>query len=223
VFLYYARAIDSTMLVALSDLASEQSAPTQKTMQDLQWFLDYAATRPEATVRYHRSAMILAISSDGSYLSAKRSRSRVGGYFYLSDEPSYDPTSAPPPINGSILVIANILKNVVSSTAEAEIAGCFTNAQEGCAVRNTLDDMGWKQPTTQLTTDNSCAEGFANRTMKQKKTKAMDMRYYWVLDRCDQKQYFILWRKGSTNIADYFSKHHPPDHHISIRSKFLHV
>jgi len=46
--------------------------------------------------------------------------------------------------------------------------------------------------------------------MKQKKTKVADVRYYWVLDCCDQKQYFILWRKGSTNLSDYFSKHPPP-------------
>ena len=30
IFLYYARAVDSTMLVALSALASEQASPTQK-------------------------------------------------------------------------------------------------------------------------------------------------------------------------------------------------
>jgi len=167
--------------------------------------------------------MILAISSDGSYLSAKRSRSRVGGYFYLSEEPSNEPDSPPPPRNGAVLVIANILKNVVSSAAEAEIAGCFTNAQEGCAIRTTLEEMGWPQGTTQITTDNSCAEGFANETIKQKKTKAIDMRYYWIIDRCNQKQYFIIWRRGKTNLADYFSKHHSPEYHVQMRPLYLHV
>jgi len=211
------------MLVALSDLASEQSSPTQKTMLDLTWFLDYAASNPNAILRYRRSKMLLAISSDGSYLSATRSRSRVGGYFYLSEEPSTDPDSPPPNLNGAVLVIANILKNVVSSAAEAEIAGCFTNAQEGCGIRTALEEMGWPQNTTQITTDNKCAEGFANETIKQKKTKAIDMRYYWIIDRTNQKQYFIQWRKGSTNLADYFSKHHPKEHHVQMRPVYLHV
>jgi len=44
---YYARAIESTMLIALSDLTSEQAAPTLRTMEDLKWFLDYAACNPQ--------------------------------------------------------------------------------------------------------------------------------------------------------------------------------
>jgi len=56
---------------------------------------------------------------------------------------------------------------VVSSTAEAEIAGdCFTtNAQEACALRNknALEEMGWPQGTTQITTDTECAECFAKQ------------------------------------------------------------
>ena len=44
-FLYYAREVESTMLVALSALASEQASPTQKTMEKVMTFLDYAASQ----------------------------------------------------------------------------------------------------------------------------------------------------------------------------------
>ena len=44
VFLFLARAVDSTMLTPLSALASEQAAPTEKTMQKCLQFLDYAAS-----------------------------------------------------------------------------------------------------------------------------------------------------------------------------------
>ena len=45
VFLFLARAVDSTMLTPLSALASEQAAPTEKMMQNCPHFLDYAASQ----------------------------------------------------------------------------------------------------------------------------------------------------------------------------------
>ena len=51
-FLYYARAVDSTMLVALSTLGSAQTKGTEKTMNAAVTLLNYAATHPNATVRY---------------------------------------------------------------------------------------------------------------------------------------------------------------------------
>jgi hypothetical protein len=30
-----------------------------------------------------------------------------------------------------------------------------------------------------------------------------------------------FWRKGTTNRADYFSKHHPTSHHQAMRSIYL--
>ena len=40
VFLYYAIAIDNTVLVALSNIGSEQSRATSKTMDEVQQLLD---------------------------------------------------------------------------------------------------------------------------------------------------------------------------------------
>jgi hypothetical protein len=79
--LYYARAIDSTMGVALSSLSSEQSTATANTEAKITQLLDYAATHPDATVRYHGSDMQLKIHSDASYLSEPKSRSRAAGHF----------------------------------------------------------------------------------------------------------------------------------------------
>jgi len=44
VLLYYARAIDPTMLVALSTLASQQAAGTQATLHALTQLLNYSAS-----------------------------------------------------------------------------------------------------------------------------------------------------------------------------------
>ena len=47
-FLYYARAVDDTMLHALNELASQQSKGTEQTLKATLHFLNYAATLPDA-------------------------------------------------------------------------------------------------------------------------------------------------------------------------------
>ena len=43
-FLYYARALDNTMLTALNDIGSQQALPTEKVKGKVQQLLDYANT-----------------------------------------------------------------------------------------------------------------------------------------------------------------------------------
>ena len=31
----------------------------------------------------------------------------------------------------------------------------------------------------------------------------------------------MYWAKGADNNADYFTKHHPPSHHLAIRPKYV--
>jgi hypothetical protein len=67
--LYYARAVDPTVLMPLNDIATEQTKATEKTQAATNQMLDYLATHPDATIRYHTSDMIFHIHSDASYLS----------------------------------------------------------------------------------------------------------------------------------------------------------
>ena len=83
IFLYYARAIDSTMLVALGSLASKGTETTTIAITQL---LNYCASHPDAILRYSASDMALHVHSDASYLSEKRARSRAGGIFFLSSK-----------------------------------------------------------------------------------------------------------------------------------------
>jgi hypothetical protein len=80
--------------------------------------------------------------------------------------------------------------------------------------------MGHPQPATPIVTDNSTASGLANDTVKQKRPKAIDMRFYWIRDRVRQTQFQVRWVKGELNLADYYSKHHPPSHNRNIRSAY---
>ena len=122
--LYNARAVDPTILPALSAIATEQAKPTQTTMKKVKQLLDYCSTQEEAIITYHASKMILAAHSDAGYVNEKKSRSRVGGNFFLSNDEKF------PPNNGAILTIATIIKAVMSSAAEAELGALFINAQE---------------------------------------------------------------------------------------------
>jgi hypothetical protein len=111
----------------------------------------------------------------------------------------------------------------MSSAAEAEVGALFLNGQEACPIRTTLEEMGWPQPATPIQTDNSVAHGIANDTVKQRRSRAIDMRFYWIRDRVRQGQYRIHWQQGSDNLADYFTKHHAPTHHRLKRPLYLHT
>lgn len=64
--------------------------------------------------------------------------------------------------------------------------------------------MGHPQPAAQMNTDNQTATGILNGTIKQKRSKTIDMRFYWLKDRQDQGQFDIQWVPGKHNLADYY-------------------
>jgi hypothetical protein len=57
VLLYYARALDNTMLVALNTIPLAQAKGTQATLKACMRLLNYAATHPDATIRFQASAV----------------------------------------------------------------------------------------------------------------------------------------------------------------------
>jgi hypothetical protein len=222
--LFYARAVDVTMLPAIGTIATQQASATEETLEATTHLLNYCATHPDAIVRFSASDMVLHVDSDASYLSASKARSRAAGYHFLSSKPVEppDPNAPPPPTNGPITVLCTIMREVVSSASEAELAALFHNGKEACPIRITLEELGYPQPPTPIQTDNSTAYGIANDTVKQKRSKAIDMRFYWIRDRVRQGQFVVYWKKGILNRADYFTKHHPASHHQAIRSAYLH-
>jgi hypothetical protein len=76
----------------------------------------------------------------------------------------------------------------MSSAAEAEVGSIFSNAKEAAQLRVVLEEMGHRQPATPIQTDNSTAYGILNNKLNQKRSKVMDIRFYWVRDRIAQKQ-----------------------------------
>jgi hypothetical protein len=95
--LYYARAIDCTMLAAIGTIATQQASATKATMRAITELLNYCLTHPNAVIQYTKSDMVLYVESDASYLSESKARSRYAGYHYLSSTPPLPPQPGQPP------------------------------------------------------------------------------------------------------------------------------
>ena len=121
--LYYGIALENTLLVFLNDISLEQSKATDNISKNITKLLNYLATHPEAVIKYHASGMQIYVHSDASYLSVSKSRSRAGGIHYLSYPPpnTQDPDNYTLLLNGIIHVVCKILRNIMSSEAEAEL------------------------------------------------------------------------------------------------------
>ena len=115
------------------------------------------------------------------------------------------------------------MRNIMALAAEAEHGTIFINDQIAVPIRATLSEMGWKQGPTSVQVDNSTAVGIATKKFLQKKSKAMDMRFYWINYRIKPGQFCVFWKPGPEKLEDYHSEHHPPEHHRAVHSKYLHV
>ena len=184
-------------------------------MDQMLQLLDYLALQDEAVLTYHASDMVLAAHSDASYLSEPKARRRASSHFFLSSNADI------PPNNGAILNIAHIIKHVMASAIEAELAALYITAQEAVYIRIILMELGHKQPVTPLQTDNSMADAIVNGKVQPKHTKAMDMRFHWLHNCKCQEKFCIYWRPDKNNYADYWTKHHSAKHHRDMRCEFI--
>jgi hypothetical protein len=75
-------AVDITVLIALSSIASEQTQGMTNMMAKAKQLLDYLAMHPDMTIRFRASDMVLNIHSDASYLLETKAHSRACGHFF---------------------------------------------------------------------------------------------------------------------------------------------
>jgi hypothetical protein len=83
--LYYARAVDNKLLVALSAIAAHQAKATVPTEQAVHLLLNYVvATYPNDVIVYQASNMILCGHADAGFLDKINSFSRAGAHIFPS-------------------------------------------------------------------------------------------------------------------------------------------
>ena len=129
------------MVVSLNTISTAQAHATTTTMGGIVWLLNYAATHPNATLHYHSRNMILHVASDASYSCEERACSRSGGHFFLSNRLVNNGNNPPtlPTNNGAVHTMFQIIKTVMSSTAEAKIGATFLNAKDALPILTTLE------------------------------------------------------------------------------------
>ena len=88
----------------------------------------------------------------------------------------------------------------MASAAESETGAVFVNCQEAVSLRETLIEMSHPQPATPVHVDNACAVGIINETFQQRKSKSMDIRFYWIRDQDKQNQFRIVFGKKALQI-----------------------
>ena len=144
-------------------MATQQSAPTENTDQDVKHFLDYCATHPDAKIRFFASKMILQVHSDASYMNETKARSTASGHYFLGNNIK---SGKPIVLNGAIHTLCKII-GVAASAAEAELGSLFLNTQETVKLRISLQDLGHTQPPTPIHTDNTISTGIIHKPIKQ--------------------------------------------------------
>ena len=131
-FLCVGREINNILLVALSAIGAQQAAAAEDTVAAFEQLLDYVATYPNDGILFRKSDMILATHADAGFLNESRDRGRAGAHIFLSEnEPK-------PKLNGTILAIAQIIKIVMASAAEAEMTALFITAKKMIPLRHTI-------------------------------------------------------------------------------------
>ena len=88
--------------------------------------------------------MHLAAHSDAGDLNESKAKNRASAHICLSEDVSI------PNFNGVVLAIAQIIKYVMSSAAEAKLASLFITARKCEALRQTLIEMRWTQKPTPM-------------------------------------------------------------------------
>ena len=117
--LWVGLAVNNKLLVSLSTIGSQQASATEETNKEINQILDYCATYPEDGIIYRARDVILAGHSDAGFNNKTKAKSRAGDHIFLSENESI------PCWNGPVLTIAQIMRYVVSSAAEAEMTDLF--------------------------------------------------------------------------------------------------
>ncbi len=202
--------MNPTLLTIANELASQQASPTVRVLKATNRALSYAAGNSNKCTTFYYCDMILHGHVDASYLSRSHARSVAGAYLFLGDH------NQPLKINGAIHTFSTIIPCIVASAGEVEYAALFAGAQHAASLRTILADLGHPQPPTILMCDNACAIGIATDSIKQKRSKSIDMRFHWVRDRVRQGQFIISHMRTDLNVADYFVKNLDPIRHNTL-------
>lgn len=212
--MYYAREINPIILPDISTISQSQASPTTQSLHNLHILLDYLHTNPNTSLKFYPTTLQLQLHSDESYLSENNAKSLSSGCFFLKPLTPYLPKSSP------FHVDSTILRSVVTSATESELYSIYHKRKIAYYFLNILLHLHHNQHPITITTDRKTSHGFINKSIKPKKSKSLHMNFQWLQQEVDISHLITEWKEGSTNIADYFRKHHLATHHNKNKKNY---
>eukprot|EP00804_Cyclotella_cryptica_P012662 CCRYP_016930-RA/>CCRYP_016930-RA protein AED:0.29 eAED:0.23 QI:0/0/0/1/0/0/2/0/396 len=190
-------------------LATQQSAPTQNTITPVPRLC-------HDTPRRHDNLSLQQHDPGPQRRPIYRKQSTQPGWGHFSYEKTIRPRN-----NGAILTLAQIIKPVMSSAAEAELGALYINARETIPQRHLLNELGHPQPPTPIQIDNSTALEWSLTSSNPNAPKQWTCVFIGSVVEKIKTVSHLLAPRGTTNLADYVTKHHPAIHHQAVRHIYL--
>ena len=109
---------------------------------------------------------------------------------------------------------------VALSTTEAELIATTSGGKEVIALRRLLKDMGHEQvDATTVYEDNQGCIYLMHNDLKNKRTKHIDIKYFWLKQQIDEKKVELLFCPTQEMIADIMTKSLPRESFQKFRSQ----
>ena len=152
----------------------------------------------------HNKKMILKAYCDASYAEYNLNRKSMSGYIFFLD-------------NTPISWKTQTQKNVAKSTMEAELYSIESAISESIWIRNLLEELNFKQETTEIFYDNQAAILFSKDQCLNSRNKHIDVKYCYAKQRIEKGEVKITYISTNEMIADGFTKPLPKN----LFNKFL--
>ena len=81
----------------------------------------------------------------------------------------------------------------MSYAAESELGALFMNAKKGHVIRLTLKELVHLEPSTPMNYDNATAAGTENGSVMRQRSRSMDIRYFYILNKVKNGEFDVSW------------------------------
>ena len=76
--------------------------------------------------------------------------------------------------------------------------------------------MSYPQSAAPITCYNECAVEIANKSLSQKRSKTINMRYNRVQDQVVLGNFTVSWAPGKLTLAGFYTNAHPVHHQVAM-------
>ncbi len=153
------------------------------------------------------------------YLSKANAHSHSCGHFFMGWQPD---ALKPIKLNGVFFTLCVIFVLWHRFRSRGQTQCPLPQLQTGHYLLSYTRRNGPPSAPPPINCDNSTAIGIASNTVKRQRSRAMEMRFFWVADAVAQGKFDIKYFPGKENLADYQSKHHTGAHDVAVRPWYLH-